>query len=231
MGNPCRYIWSEPNFVGKPTLNKANKTITVTTYGISPGQLKRNYSQVVCDFYSAPDVILAYKNGNTCKDEWRRYSRTILNNLLLVAYSGVESDGYATFKYTDFECPRLTEEEMYSNIPLGKFMNMTYEQVKEYRKINVPIFAKDLEVSQPGYHVAEIPRGEYGKISKIIEEAAELKDAMEQGQKLMCLIELSDILGAIEGYLEKEYEGKVTVTDLFNMSNATKRAFESGGRK
>ena len=83
----------------------------------------------------------------------------------------------------------------------------------------------------PGYHLTEIPRGEYGEISKILEEAAELKDAMEQGQKLMCLIELSDLLGAIEGYIEKEYEGKITIDDLFNMSYATKRAFESGRRK
>ncbi|NIQ15865.1 MAG: hypothetical protein GTO02_16160 [Candidatus Dadabacteria bacterium] len=82
-----------------------------------------------------------------------------------------------------------------------------------------------------GYHLEQIPRGEYGEISKIIEEASELKDAMEQGQKLMCLIELSDILGAIEGYLEKHYQGKITVTDLFNMAAATKRAFESGQRK
>jgi hypothetical protein len=82
-----------------------------------------------------------------------------------------------------------------------------------------------------GYHVTDIPRGEYGEISKIIEEALELKDAMEQGQKLMCLIELSDILGAIEGYLEKYYGNKVTMTDLFNMASATQRAFESGTRK
>lgn len=82
-----------------------------------------------------------------------------------------------------------------------------------------------------GYHVAEIPCGEYGELSKIIEEAAELKDAMEQGQKIMCLIELSDILGAIEGYLEKHYAGKITITDLFNMSNATRTAFEKGYRK
>lgn len=82
-----------------------------------------------------------------------------------------------------------------------------------------------------GYHVSDIPRGEYGEISKILEEALELQDAMEQGCKLMVLIELSDMLGAIEGYLEKHYEGKMTITDLFNMSHITRRAFESGGRK
>jgi len=47
----------------------------------------------------------------------------------------------------------------------------------------------------------------------------------------MVLIELSDIIGAIEGYLEKHYEGKVTFTDIINMSNLTRSAFESGGRK
>lgn len=82
-----------------------------------------------------------------------------------------------------------------------------------------------------GYHFNDIPRGEYGKLSKVIEEALELEDAMQQGQKLMCLIELSDILGAIEGYLEKHYDGKITITDLFDMSHATKKAFESGYRK
>lgn len=82
-----------------------------------------------------------------------------------------------------------------------------------------------------GYHINDIPRGVYGELSKVIEEALELKDAMEQGQKLMCLIEISDIIGAIEGYIEKYYGGKITMTDLHNMSYATKRAFESGDRK
>ena len=84
---------------------------------------------------------------------------------------------------------------------------------------------------KPGYHLEHIPRGTYGEISKIIEETAELKDAMEQGQKLMCLVELSDLYGAIEGYLEKEYQGKITMTDIHNMAYATIRAFESGQRK
>jgi hypothetical protein len=85
--------------------------------------------------------------------------------------------------------------------------------------------------TERGYHLSDIPHGKYGELSKVIEEALELKDAMEQGQKLMCLIELSDILGAIEGYLEKHYDKKITISDLLNMSYATKRAFESGERK
>ena len=54
-----------------------------------------------------------------------------------------------------------------------------------------------------GYHIANIPKGEYGEVSKIEEEIAELKDATSQGSKIMELVELSEIYGAIEGYLRK----------------------------
>lgn len=84
---------------------------------------------------------------------------------------------------------------------------------------------------KPGYHLSEIPRGEYGEISKILEEAAELKDAMEQANKVMVIIELSDLVGAIEGYMEKYYGDKLTIDNLLTMANTTKRAFISGHRK
>lgn len=87
------------------------------------------------------------------------------------------------------------------------------------------------EVKPPGYHVADIPRGEYGEISKILEEAAELKDAMEQGNKVMVIIELSDLIGAIDGYMEKHYGNKLTIDNLLTMAEATKRAFKYGHRK
>lgn len=83
----------------------------------------------------------------------------------------------------------------------------------------------------PGYHLTEIPRGTYGEISKILEEAAELKDAMEQANKVMVIIELSDIIGAVEGYMEKYYGDKLTIDNLLTMANTTKRAFQSGNRK
>jgi len=84
---------------------------------------------------------------------------------------------------------------------------------------------------KPGYHLTEIPRGTYGEISKILEEAAELKDAMEQGNKVMAIIELSDLMGAIDGYMEKYYGDKLTIDNLLTMSETTKRAFKSGHRK
>ena len=83
----------------------------------------------------------------------------------------------------------------------------------------------------PGYHLEEIPRGTYGEISKILEEAEELRDAMEQANKVMVIIELSDLIGAIDGYMEKHYEKKLTIDDLLTMAETTKRAFKSGHRK
>ena len=83
----------------------------------------------------------------------------------------------------------------------------------------------------PGYHIDEIPRGTYGEISKILEEAAELKDAMEQANKIMVIIELSDLVGAIDGYMEKYYGDKLTIDNLVTMAFTTKRAFKSGHRK
>lgn len=81
-----------------------------------------------------------------------------------------------------------------------------------------------------GYHKKVIARGEYGKISKIKEEVAELEDALEQGNKIMALVELSDLLGAITGFLKQEFNGEITLRDLKVMSKATKRAFRSGRR-
>lgn len=82
-----------------------------------------------------------------------------------------------------------------------------------------------------GYHIKEIPRGEFGELSKVNEELLEALDAEEQKNPVMVLIELSDILGAIDGYLQKRYEGKLTMKDLLVMSKATQRAFQSGARK
>ena len=54
-----------------------------------------------------------------------------------------------------------------------------------------------------GYHKRKIEKGVYGELSKIQEELDEAFDAEEQGQELMLLIELSDMIGAIEGVAKK----------------------------
>jgi hypothetical protein len=81
-----------------------------------------------------------------------------------------------------------------------------------------------------GYHTRPIQKGTLGEISKIQEEVDELADAAAQGVKIMELVELSDLLGAVEKYLERHHEG-TTMDDLMAMSAVTRRAFESGSRK
>lgn len=80
------------------------------------------------------------------------------------------------------------------------------------------------------YHLAKIPRGVFGEVSKIYEEVAELNDATGQGAKIMALCECADIIGAVEGYLEKHHPG-VTLADVLQMKDLTKRAFQSGARQ
>jgi len=80
-----------------------------------------------------------------------------------------------------------------------------------------------------GYHKREIPPGVYGELSKIQEELYEAMDAEEQRVNIMVLLELSDLLGAVEGYLENYYPG-TSMEDLKRMSDVTKRAFRSGSR-
>jgi phosphoribosyl-ATP pyrophosphohydrolase len=81
-----------------------------------------------------------------------------------------------------------------------------------------------------GYHLCRIPKGTFGEFSKIEEEFAELVDAHDQDNKIMVLVELSDMIGAIKGFLTK-YAPGVTIKDLIKMSEATERAFLDGSRK
>ena len=80
-----------------------------------------------------------------------------------------------------------------------------------------------------GYHLQEIKKGIFGEHSKIIEETAEFEDAINQNCSLMALIELSDLIGAIDGYLKKHHPS-INLTDLIDMSNVTQRAFKAGHR-
>ncbi len=81
----------------------------------------------------------------------------------------------------------------------------------------------------PGYHVGLIHPGTFGKPSKIMEEANEFQDAINQGCHVMALVELSDLVGAIEGYLAKKHPS-IKLDDLIVMSRITQRAFTNGHR-
>ncbi len=80
-----------------------------------------------------------------------------------------------------------------------------------------------------GYHLTKIPKGKFGRFSKVEEEFLECKDAINQENRIMTLCELSDLVGAIEAFALKEFN--ISLDDIIKMKNATKRAFVSGTRK
>lgn len=86
-----------------------------------------------------------------------------------------------------------------------------------------------LPQKNPGYHTVHIPKGEVGELSKLLEEVLEAIDAEGQKSRIMVLVELSDLLGAVEAYLET-HEPTMTLEDLKKFSSITRRAFASGKR-
>ena len=62
------------------------------------------------------------------------------------------------------------------------------------------VFGPNNSPPAKGYHVSEIPKGVLGTPSKITEEYLEFMDACEQNNPVMQLVELSDMLGAIDAF-------------------------------
>ncbi len=79
-----------------------------------------------------------------------------------------------------------------------------------------------------GYHLKPIEKGVYGEFSKIREEIEELLDAHEQNNRVLEIVELTDLLGAIEAYVQKN---NLTLRDLTAMMELTKKAFKDGDRQ
>ena len=78
-----------------------------------------------------------------------------------------------------------------------------------------------------GYHNRVIFKGKYGEFSKIEEEMDELKNAIEQNNKILMICEMSDLIGAIEEFAVKQ---GITLKDLKEFSDLTKSAFKEGKR-
>jgi hypothetical protein len=80
-----------------------------------------------------------------------------------------------------------------------------------------------------GYHLRPIAtRGVYGEPSKIREELEELEESLEQNNRILALVELSDLYGALKGVAEKLGSN---MTEVAAMAAATERAFLDGTRK
>jgi phosphoribosyl-ATP pyrophosphohydrolase len=81
-----------------------------------------------------------------------------------------------------------------------------------------------------GYHIDIIPKEPIGTAEKVMEEALELVDACKQANPVMALVEMSDLLGAVQLLLESKFGGALSVSDLITMAKTTRRAFESNRR-
>lgn len=99
----------------------------------------------------------------------------------------------------------------------------TKEQVN-----NKPTKDETPTVNKNGYHTYDIPKGKPFTFEKIKEEFLELEDAVKQGDRVMTICELSDLILAIKQYAETELH--VSLGDLIRFSQKTENSFKSGHR-
>lgn len=69
----------------------------------------------------------------------------------------------------------------------------------------------------------QISKGKIGEFSKIQEEFEELKDAIEQGDRVLTICELTDLIGAIEFYASNNFN--LALSDLKAFSDKRKQTF------
>ena len=69
----------------------------------------------------------------------------------------------------------------------------------------------------------QIFKGKIGEFSKIQEEFEELKDAIEQGDRVLTICELTDLIGAIEFYSSNYFN--LSLNDLKAFSDKRKQSF------
>ena len=78
------------------------------------------------------------------------------------------------------------------------------------------------EYKKSYFHVMPVRRGTYGELSKVQEELDEALDAETRGQKLLLMIELSDIIGAVAGVAERH---GYSLDDLIQFSELRRNVF------
>jgi hypothetical protein len=81
----------------------------------------------------------------------------------------------------------------------------------------------------PGYHLVPIRKGVLGELSKVQEELDELSDGFAQKDRILMSVEVADLYGALELFVEKHLPG-LTMEDVAKFSATTRRAFTNGRR-
>ena len=121
---------------------------------------------------------------------------------------------------------------MYNDVELGSYGLRDHPTTGPWvyaTGVAEPRFSQVLARVPKGYSARAIPKGRYGQFSKILEEVEELEDALEQGVDIMSMVELSDLYGAMEGFVDTRFPG-FSMEDIKKMSAVTKRAFRNGYR-
>jgi hypothetical protein len=166
-----------------------------------------------------------------------RISEIMTNTYQAGSYYSIEADTLHTVSASGNCITSLARETPYKDYAAVVRMNgiasvCPFSQpipVEQCWEMIADMLPKTTAISQPGYHLVDIPRGEVGEVSKIIEEAHELLDAHNQGIRIMTQIEMSDLYGALDRYRER-YHPELSFEDLDDMYRVTRRAFDNGRR-
>jgi hypothetical protein len=141
MGNPCRYFFENEFQIRKPEINEDKNQLKISLTETIESNFDEYYENAIIDFYSAPDVIFSYTNGNNNKNEFNRYWRYEFKKLKLIReLIELDESLNAIFefeKYSIVHPTNLDDAFYYENVPLGKFAGMSIEEVKDYKKTNM----------------------------------------------------------------------------------------------
>lgn len=168
-----------------------------------------NINQLIKDYSIKNNVetialkILDRKDNNSKESTWVKENAISYDQIDKIVELISQENVFLTFKSKRF----------YFETKDSKKITINYDPTNHYDDINLE--------ENFCWHERKIKKGTYGEISKIEEELEEAKDALEQGNRLMFLIELSDILGAVEGISEKY---GLAISDLKAFSNKVKES-------
>ncbi len=170
------------------------------------------------------------KHRNSMLTTAQRFFNQYLNNIVVNGY-----DEYDGIDWNANELDLLYYNQNKKDIELGSYgirdLPDGFGKIIYGTGVAEPRFSYCIGLNNPniksGYHKTLIPKGELGQFSKIIEEMEELKDAHLQNNSIMEMVEISDLIGAIEAYLKPK---NISIEDVIKMTRVTQEAFQSGRR-
>ena len=130
MGNPCRYIFENEHWCRHPVSFEDRKQIQIDFLFSCPEATK--FGTAIVDFYSAPDVIHTYKDGDSNKDEFAKYWKwefTDLEEISRVKHDIWENGQTVVYSYKEVKLINYEGLDVYRNVMLGKFSGLSEEGI------------------------------------------------------------------------------------------------------